>query len=402
MFVFAPDGAAGPVPDADPAADEPQPAAASAMSAIASSPARRSPPFVVGTVMLLAPSCPEHSQCSLRGAIMLAFRARRAVRGNGRTLRKRPGRSQPASSTPGLAGCGIVVTERALRWTWQRTACPYPPAPGRFDVAGATGANETAVPYVVSAEESSPVRQAGMGKAERNRRQSARERIAAQQAAARRAERRRQLLLTGGSVLAVVAIVVAFVVVKTLGGTASADLLKKVTSVPASTLDSIGKGTANPKAILPISGTPLTRDGKPEVLYMGALYCPFCATERWAMAVALSRFGTLSGVKFIHSSANDTPASIPTMTFYKAGYTSKYISFTAVEMQDVNRATLQAPTAAQNAVLTKYDAPPQVPSSEAGSIPFIDFGNKFLASGASYSYPVLQDKSYAQIAAALA
>ena len=250
-----------------------------------------------------------------------------------------------------------------------------------------------------------------MGKAERNRRQSARERIAAQQAAARRAERRRQLLLTGGSVAAVLAIVVAFVVVKSLGGpasagsgkaTASADLLKKVTSVPASTLDSIGKGTANPKAILPISGTPLTRDGKPEVLYMGALYCPFCATERWAMAVALSRFGTLSGVKFIHSSANDTPASIPTMTFYKAGYTSKYISFTAVEMQDVNRATLQAPTAAQNAVLTKYDAPPQVPSSEAGSIPFIDFGNKFMASGASYSYTVLQDKSYAQIAAALA
>ncbi len=249
-----------------------------------------------------------------------------------------------------------------------------------------------------------------MGKAERNRRQSAREKIAAQQAAARRAERRRQLLITGGSVLAVLAIVVAFVVVKTLGGpasagsgkaTASASLAHQVTSVPASTLNSVGKGTASPKTILPISGTALTANGKPEVLYMGAEYCPFCATERWAMTVALSRFGTFSGLKFIHSSASDDPASIPTLTFYKSTYSSKYISFTPDEMQDVNRATLQAPTAAQNAILTKYDAPPQVPSTDAGSIPFVDFGNKFMVSGASYSYTVLQGKTWAQVAAAL-
>ena len=249
-----------------------------------------------------------------------------------------------------------------------------------------------------------------MGKAERNRRQSARERIAAQQAAARRAERRRRLLLTGGSVLAVLAIVVTFVVIKTLGGpakagsgtgTASASLVRQVTNVPVSTLNSVGKGTANPKAILPISGTALTANGKPEVLYMGALYCPYCATERWAMTVALSRFGTFSGLRFIHSSASDTPASIPTLSFHNSTYTSKYISFTPVEMQDVNRATLQRPTAAQNAVLARYDAPPQVPQADAGSIPFIDFGNKFMVSGASYSYAVLQGKTWAQIAAAL-
>jgi hypothetical protein len=249
-----------------------------------------------------------------------------------------------------------------------------------------------------------------MGKAERNRRQTARERIAAQQAAARRAERRRRLLLTGGSVLAVLAIVVTFVVIKTLGGpakagsgtgTASASLVRQVTNVPVSTLNSVGKGTANPKAILPISGTALTANSKPEVLYIGALYCPFCATERWAMTVALSRFGTFSGLRFIHSSASDTPASIPTLTFHNTTYSSKYITFTPVETQDVNRATLQQPTAAQNAVLAKYDAPPQVPQADAGSIPFIDFGNKFMVSGASYSYTVLQGKTWAQIAAAL-
>jgi thiol-disulfide isomerase/thioredoxin len=249
-----------------------------------------------------------------------------------------------------------------------------------------------------------------MGKAERNRRQSAREKIAAQQAAARRAERRRQLLITGGSVVAVLAIVVTFIVVKTLGGpasagsgkaTSSASLARQVTSVPAGTLNSVGKGTASPKTILPITGTALTENGKPEVLYMGAEYCPFCATERWAMTVALSRFGTFSGLKFIHSSASDSPASIPTLTYYKSSYSSKYISFTPVEMQDINRATLQAPTAEQNAILAKYDAPPQVPATDAGSIPFVTFGNKFMLSGASYSYTVLQGKTWAQVAAAL-
>lgn len=44
-----------------------------------------------------------------------------------------------------------------------------------------------------------------MGKADRNRRLSARQKIAAQQTAAKRAERHRQAYLTGGTVLAVVA-----------------------------------------------------------------------------------------------------------------------------------------------------------------------------------------------------
>ena len=34
-----------------------------------------------------------------------------------------------------------------------------------------------------------------------------------------------------------------------------------------------------------------SRTGKPEVLFVGAEYCPFCAAERWPLIVALSRFG---------------------------------------------------------------------------------------------------------------
>jgi thiol-disulfide isomerase/thioredoxin len=252
-----------------------------------------------------------------------------------------------------------------------------------------------------------------MGKAQRNRQQNAREKIAAQQAAARRAGVRKRMLLTGGSVVAVLAIVVAFVVIKAFTGTASAgsntatanaSVVSDLTSVPASTLKAVGKGSAltyNAKPIISITGPALTENGKPEVLYMGAEYCPFCATERWAMAEALSKFGTFSGLKFIHSDPSDVYPSTPTPTFYKSTYTSKYVAFTPVEELTVSKQTLQTPTSAQQALLAKYDAAPYVPAANAGSIPFVDLGNKFMLSGAQYNPQVLQGKSWAQVASAL-
>jgi thiol-disulfide isomerase/thioredoxin len=161
-------------------------------------------------------------------------------------------------------------------------------------------------------------------------------------------------------------------------------------------------GSSNfPNPLIKISGPALTANGKPEVLYMGAEYCPFCATERWAMVVALSRFGTFSGLHYIHSDPNDVPASIPTLTFYKSSYTSKYLVFTPVEMEKIDRTPLQNPTSAQNALSAKYDAPPYVSAQSKGSIPFMDFGGKWIISGASYSYTVLQGQSWSKIAAAL-
>jgi Domain of unknown function (DUF929) len=258
-----------------------------------------------------------------------------------------------------------------------------------------------------------------MGKASRLKEQNAREKIAAQRAAARRAERRRQLLITGTSVIGVLAIVAVFIIIKaTQGGTAAsgsaagqqlASVANQLAGVPPATLDKVGQGTvgsgAYPNPMIKIGGpsglggASLTSAGKPEVLYMGAEYCPFCATERWAMAVALSRFGKFSGLRFIHSSPTDTPASIPTMTFYKSSYTSKYVTFTPVEEQKIDRSPLQRPTPAQNAIISKYDNKPYVQSP--GSIPFMDFGGKYIISGASYSYQVLQGKTWSQIATAL-
>ena len=253
-----------------------------------------------------------------------------------------------------------------------------------------------------------------MGKASRIKQQSAREKIAAQRAAAQRAQRRNRFLIIGGSVLAVIAIIGVLVGIKLAGGPSSGSaaatsqlhgsqltsVMNQVTGVPPSTLAAVGRGTTFQKVLVPVTGAPpLTANGKPEMLYVGAEYCPFCATERWAMAVALSRFGTFRGVGAIHSDPNDTPPSIPTLTFYKSSYTSKYLTFTPVETQTVNRKPLQNTTPQQQALVSKYDAPPY--SSTAGSIPFVSFGNKYVLSGASYSYTVLQGKTWSQIANAL-
>ena len=253
----------------------------------------------------------------------------------------------------------------------------------------------------------------GMGKASKTKQDaSRRERIAAQRAAAHRAEQRKRIYLAVGAIVVVAAIVIAFVLVKAGSGGNSAGgasngptgaaltaVVNDVTSVPASTLDAIGDGggavTVKPTSI---TGQALTSGGKPEMLYIGAEYCPYCAGTRWAMIVALSRFGTFSGLRTIHSSTTDTPANIPTWTFYQSRYTSNYLTFTPVETttnvaQGNSYPTLQTPTAQQQQIWQAYDP--------SGTIPFISFGNKYVLASVPYDVTVLQGKTWAQIASAL-
>lgn len=238
-----------------------------------------------------------------------------------------------------------------------------------------------------------------MGKADRRREQNVRARIAAQQAAQRQTERRRRMLVIGAAgvvVLAVIGIIIGSVVSRSGGGSQAgasngalpASVQSKLT-VPASTLTTVGAGSAAASGIKAVSGTPLTSGGKPEMLYIGAEWCPYCAAERWAMAVALSRFGTFSPLKGIHSSSTDVYPNTATLTFYNSTYTSKYLVFTPVENQDLQHNVLVKPTAAQQAIWNKYD-----PSN---GYPFINFGNKYIA-GTTYNPQVLQGLNWSQIA----
>ena len=252
-----------------------------------------------------------------------------------------------------------------------------------------------------------------MGKAERNRRMNARERIAAQQAAARRAEARKRMYLASGSVLGVIAIVIGLIVWKSAssnqasaaaGGKATATEVSQIThqisTVPAATLNAVGKGSGV-APLTPTTGQPaLTSGGKPEILYVGAEYCPYCAAERWAMTVALSRFGTFSNLNLIHSSSTDVYPSTPTLSFYKSSYTSKYVQFTPVEWFGPvnNGVVLQQRTAAEAALMTKYDAPPFLQVSN-NPYPFVDIGNQYLISGAQYVPSTLAKLTWPQVAA---
>ena len=68
------------------------------------------------------------------------------------------------------------------------------------------------------------------------------------------------------------------------------------------------------------------------MLYEGAEYCPFCAAERWAMVMALSKFGTFWGLKLTNSSVSDFAPDTATFSFYGSTYTSKYLAFKPVEL----------------------------------------------------------------------
>jgi Domain of unknown function (DUF929) len=194
-------------------------------------------------------------------------------------------------------------------------------------------------------------------------------------------------------------------------------IIAQVTHVPVRTSDAAGDGDdrmiAKPA---PVAGPPLAVRGKPEILYVATEYCPYCATQSWAMIVALSRFGTFTRLRTIRSGTFNsalmptlTDQSFPpldTWTFYGSGYTSKYLTFVPVETrsnvlvsrhanpQDKNSYTrLQRLPPAQQAIFTRYDT--------LQAVPFTDFGNRYALTGSSFSPGVLEHETWSQIAAAL-
>jgi hypothetical protein len=199
----------------------------------------------------------------------------------------------------------------------------------------------------------------------------------------------------------------------------SATELAQLTTIPASVFNSVG--VASPVApVTPpqlVKGQPAltTKNAAgatvPEVVYIGAEYCPYCAAQRWTTIIALSRFGTWKGLGDMSSSSTDYAPNTPTFTFQKATYTSKYLVFKSVEeftnQPDAANSfyyPLQTPTAQEAALIKKYDEPKYITgltASTAQSIPFIDYGNKYFVVGASYGPLTLAGSTRANIAAGL-
>ena len=242
-------------------------------------------------------------------------------------------------------------------------------------------------------------------KTRQQRRASERERGEQLTSQPKQAKGRSPMLLAIGGIVGLLVVIAALVGAKLLQsspapakrtGLAPASVVHDVSTVPASTFDTIGavKGIGG---MSKIGGTPLKEGGKPVVLYIGAEYCPFCAAERWPLVTALSRFGTFKNLGATHSATNDVYPNTPTFSFKNAQYASKYLALQTVELygnRPVNGSypQLQRPNAQQNQLIQKHDP--------KGTIPFIYMGS-YLQLDASYNPQILAGMSMQQVAHAM-
>ena len=220
----------------------------------------------------------------------------------------------------------------------------------------------------------------------------------------KRARRQRTLATTAVVAVVMVAVILGVIFLyhpqspdPLIGMPIPASLYNQIAGVSNTTLSTVGSGQGA-TSLTSEKGSSLTAGGKPEMLYIGAEYCPFCAAERWSMILALSRFGSFSGLTYMESSSSDAFANTPTFSFRNAVYTSNYVSFVSVEIQDRNHGTLQTPTSQEQGFMNSYDS--------AGSIPFVDIGNQtgnqyVTLNGGSQYQPSVLSGNWTQIASQL-
>jgi Domain of unknown function (DUF929) len=239
----------------------------------------------------------------------------------------------------------------------------------------------------------------------------ARRRIAAQRAARQRAQARRRWLVSITAVGAVLAIVVGFAAIKLTSGAATAarespapqGIVSQVTTVPQTVLARVrGSGAVTSLQTVKAPGPVLDVGGKPAIVFVSEESCPFCAAERWPLAVALSHFGTWSHLGVTRSSATDVFPGTATLSFRTASYRSSGLTLRTTELTDNRGRPLQSLTALDSKLIHSYDVPPYVNSADqSGAVPFLDIGDRYVLAGAQYDPQVLAGLSQAQIASQL-
>ena len=236
--------------------------------------------------------------------------------------------------------------------------------------------------------------------------------VANRREAIQRQRQRRNTLMAIAAIGVVIVVVAVFVVVKLSGGgktnvgtikagkgaahTSGGIALPpaeyaKLTSPSLATLAAAAYHYHHAQLVAPtpIKSFPITTAGKPGIVYVGAEYCPYCATERWSMTLALSKFGTFSGLTQIRSNTTDPGIQhLATLSFYGSSYTSKYISFTPYELQSTQYKTLQTAPAKYLALSQKY---------EGGGIPLVDLDGQVFVLGAEYDPHLLAGLDQKQI-----
>jgi len=183
-------------------------------------------------------------------------------------------------------------------------------------------------------------------------------------------------------------------------------VLATLSNVRPSTFDEVGVTVPGadptaPRVVTPPA--PRSSGGRPEVLAVGAEYCPFCAAERWPLVVALARFGRFTLLHDAASSAQSVFPGTPTFSFAAVRYTSAYVTFTGVELfsdqigADGSFIRIATLTPGQAALVARYGA-----GGVPVTAPFVDVAGRLVTTTSAFSPALLAGKSQSQIAAEVA
>jgi thiol-disulfide isomerase/thioredoxin len=169
--------------------------------------------------------------------------------------------------------------------------------------------------------------------------------------------------------LAMVALVIGAAVVLFLarGGGSGEEATAAPDAVPAGLERPAGAASVALGQVRRESGEPLLDAGRPLVFFMGAEWCPFCASERWALVKATSRFGEWSGLRELTSRmGQDYFPALATYDLSQATYKSDYLNVRHVEVATVEGDPLQKLGSYEEGLVNGYD--------KLGSVPFLFAG----------------------------
>jgi Domain of unknown function (DUF929) len=229
-------------------------------------------------------------------------------------------------------------------------------------------------------------------------------------------------LITWAFVLLVLLIVIVLLVLKVTQGSttvaappvspASQDVVRSATSVPASAFNQAGAPASQEPQPEVLSGQPrLVLNGDPAVVFIGGEFCPYCAAARWALVVALGRFGTFSKLGATSSSNYEVFPGTATFSFDGASYHSRYVTLSATEQYGQAPSTrvpagfpeLRSLSPLDQFLVKEYGDTSFTSDPGGGStttLPFVDVDNRLVISGAAvgFSPSLLQGSSLGKIA----
>jgi hypothetical protein len=211
-------------------------------------------------------------------------------------------------------------------------------------------------------------------------------------------------ILVAGVLLAAIAPAAAFAARRSDGSVpAPSSIITALSSVPQTTLDSVGVGGLGRNYMLSRLDGGVVAPGKKAVLISeNAAWCPHCAANSWAVAMTLERFGTLSGLRLLDSGTyygrvlHGRPSFPHTsgLSFLDVRYRSSFVAFEPIVLFARNGQRVERLTRAEARAIRAVEP--------HGGFPAVDIGGVFGAAGSAFSPARLVGLSAAMIAGELA